>query len=166
MVLSATQNMPERLINILGRVKEKACLMWVMKKKLKFAVICGVFRARTFEYWSLFWSHVTSHTQNHRLKRVQLCFFLRSLCFGYLIVFLCIFKVFWPHSRITAFCSSLWITGDMICSGDWLSSWWIDFMQPPVVWNLANANYPKYMLESSSWLCKVHILFSFRWTST
>lgn len=166
MVLSATQNMDERLINILGRVKEKACLMWVMKKKTE---VRGHLRRISCTYiWILVFVLITRHF-TYTKPSIEACttlLFLRSLCFGYLIVFLCMFKVFWPHSRITALCSSLWITGDMICSGDWLSSWWIDFMQPPVVWNLANANYPKYMLESSSWLCKVHILFSFRWTST
>lgn len=67
------------------------------EKKLKFAVICGVFRARTFEYWSLFWSHVTSHTQNHRLKRVQLRFFYDRFVLEILLCF-CVCLKYFDHT--------------------------------------------------------------------
>lgn len=162
------RQMPKNVYNKYS-LRWATCNMWVITI-VKFAVICGVFHARSyFEYWSLLWLYVTSrkHIYNNvhgdfawkiavKTHHLYCRSFIQPLFVSILVK-----SAVWDIFRCCFF--NLTNSFELFCFGPSMNHMMISCVMVsehveslPVcshlfVLNLSIVNYSKYTFDSSSW---------------
>lgn len=174
------RQMPKNVYNKYS-LRWATCNMWVITI-VKFAVICGVFHARSyFEYWSLLWLYVTSrkHIYNNvhgdfawkiavKTHHLYCRSFIQPLFVSILVksavwdIFRCCFFQFDQQFRIILFWSLHESHDDFVCNGFW-ARWITPGVQSPVGFESFNCKLFKVHIRLIQLICVKFIICTHRY---